>query len=236
MATRPNLNLPEILIAEDEPVLLATLAYNLEREGFRVRQAEDGEDAWIALKESLPDLLLLDWMLPHVSGIDLCHRIRRSPDMARLPIILLTARGEEADRVRGLDAGADDYVAKPFGIKELIARVRAVLRRARPVLADEALSLGDIDMDLAQHRVTRGGRDLALGPTEFRLLRHFMEHPKRVWSRAQLLDAVWGSGAVLEERTVDVHIGRLRKELNAGGEVDPIRTVRASGYAFDTDD
>jgi len=222
-----------ILIVEDEPALVAMLRYNLEKEGYRVEEAADGEEGLLKVEETAPDLVLLDWMLPRLSGIEVCRRIRRKPQTRDLPVIMLTARGEEADRVRGLDTGADDYVTKPFSPGELMARIRALLRRAKPDSAHETLSCGDLVMDLAAHKVWRGGRSLKLGPTEFRLLRYFLEHAGRVLSREALLDAVWGRDIYVEERTVDVHIRRLRKELNVDGEPDPIRTVRSAGYALE---
>ncbi|MBM3479664.1 MAG: phosphate regulon transcriptional regulatory protein PhoB [Alphaproteobacteria bacterium] len=222
-----------VLVVEDEVSLVELLRYNLEKEGFRVTAANDGEEALALLKEGKPDLLVLDWMLPHVSGIEICRQVRRRPELRDLPVIMLTARGEEADRVRGLEVGADDYVIKPFSPSELVARIRAVLRRARPGAADEMLTYGGIAMDLAAHRVMRNGRFLHLGPTEFRLLRFFMERPGRVFSREQLLDGVWGRDIYVELRTVDVHIRRLRKAINGEGERDVIRTVRAAGYALD---
>ena len=226
---------PHVMIVEDETALVELLRYNLEQSGFRVTVALDGEEALATLREEVPDLLLLDWMLPLMSGIEVCRQLRRQTSTANLPIIMLTARGEEGDRVRGLDAGADDYVTKPFSPTELVARIRAVLRRIRPALADEALSYADIVMDLVAHRVTRGGKPVHLGPTEFRLLRYFMEHPGRVFSREQLLDAVWDKDVYVEARTVDVHIRRLRIALNGEEHADVIRTVRAAGYAFDTE-
>ncbi len=224
---------PSVLIVEDETGLVELLRYNLERAGFEVGIANDGEEAMTAIAEHRPDLVLLDWMLPLMSGIEVCRQIRRQADTANLPIIMLTARGEEGDRVRGLDAGADDYVAKPFSPTELISRIRAVLRRIRPALTDHVLSYADLRMDLTAHRVTRGGRNIHLGPTEFRLLRYLMEHPGRVFAREQLLDAVWGKDVYVEARTVDVHIRRLRKALNGDDGVDLIRTVRAAGYSLD---
>ncbi len=224
---------PYILLVEDEAALLTLLRYNLEKEGFEVGEAVDGEEALILVKERPPDLMVLDWMLPTLSGIEVCRRIRRMSEARNLPIVMLTARGEEGDRIRGLDSGADDYVVKPFSPSELIARIRAVLRRANPVPTDEQLSYADLRMDLAAHRVTRADRPIHLGPTEFRLLRHFMEHPGRVFSREQLLDSVWGHGIFLEIRTVDVHIRRLRQALNGEGRSDLIRTVRSAGYALD---
>jgi len=222
-----------ILIVEDEAALSTLLAYNLEKEGFTVHVAADGERAMEALAEEPPDLVLLDWMLPHLSGIEICRRIRRNPATSGLPVIMLTARGEEADRIRGLETGADDYVAKPFSPAELVARVRALLRRTRPAAGADELTAGDIVMDLAAYRVRIGGADVELGPTEFRLLRHFMEHPGRVYSRDQILDAVWGRDINVEDRTVDVHIGRLRKALRAAAGKDPIRTVRGAGYSLE---
>ncbi len=224
---------PHILVVEDETALVTLLRYNLEREGFRVTESTDGEDAVIQAVEDVPDLILLDWMLPQLSGIEVCRQLRRKTETRAVPIIMLTARGEESDRIRGLDCGADDYITKPFSIAELVARVRAVLRRARPALQEEILRYADIVMDLASHRVSRAERPIHLGPTEFRLLRYFMEHPGRVFSREQLLDAAWGRDVYVEPRTVDVHIRRLRKALNGEGELDLIRTVRAAGYALD---
>jgi len=224
---------PLILIVEDETALVTLLRYNLEREDFRVRAVHDGDEALASMAEERPDLVLLDWMLPLTSGLEVCRRMRRQPETRDIPIVMLTARGEEADRVRGLDSGADDYVTKPFSPSELIARIRAVLRRTRPQLTSEQLSFEDLTMDLAAHRVRRNGRDLHLGPTEFRLLRHLLQHPGRVFSREQLLDAVWGHDVYVEPRTVDVHIRRLRKAINRGDEPDPIRTVRSAGYALD---
>ena len=223
---------PHVLIVEDEAALVTMLRYNLESEGYRVSEAVDGEEAILLVIEEPPDLILLDWMLPSLSGIEVCRRIRRNESARDVPIIMLTARGEDSDRVRGLDSGADDYITKPFSPRELMARVRAVLRRSQPS-DNEQLVYGDIEMDLARHRVQRGGRDLHLGPTEYRLLRHFLESPGRVFSREQLLDAVWGRDVYVETRTVDVHIRRLRKTLNEGGLPDLIRTVRSAGYAID---
>ncbi|WGM37550.1 phosphate regulon transcriptional regulator PhoB [Caulobacter sp. NIBR1757] len=224
---------PTIVVAEDEDALATLLQYNLEKEGYRVLLAGDGEEALIVIDEAKPDLLLLDWMLPKVSGIEVCRRLRQKQETRNLPVLMLTARGEETDRIRGLDTGADDYVVKPFSMTELLARIRAVLRRIRPGLADDRLSHGDIIVDRVAHRVKRDGREVHLGPTEFRLLDHLIQHPGRVFSREQLLDAVWGSDVYVEARTVDVHIGRLRKALNSGREVDPIRTVRSAGYSLD---
>lgn len=224
---------PAILVVEDETALLTLLRYNLEKEGFTVSAAHDGEEALLQLKEAKPDAVLLDWMLPRVSGIEVCRQIRRTPAWRDLPVIMLTARGEEGDRVRGLDSGADDYVVKPFSPNELIARLRAVIRRARPASNAETLRFSDLALDLSAHKISRDGKPIHLGPTEFRLLRYLMERPGRVFSREQLLDAVWGRDAEVELRTVDVHIRRLRKALNGGGRTDVIRTVRAAGYALD---
>lgn len=225
-----------ILIVEDEVDLVTLLSYNLEREGHEVLVAGDGDEALLIAEEERPDLILLDWMLPHQSGLEVCRQLRRRPQSRTVPIIMLTARGDETDRVRGLDTGADDYIAKPFSMTELIARIRAVMRRAGTATdGDELLDYADVEMDLAAHRVRRAGTDIHLGPTEFRLLRHFMEHPRRVFSRERLLDAVWGRDVYVEPRTVDVHIRRLRKALNEASEVDLIRTVRSAGYALDAD-
>jgi len=222
---------PYILVAEDELAVCELLRYNLEREDYEVGVANDGDEALLLIDERTPDLLLLDWMLPQVAGIEVCRRLRNRPETKNLPIIMLTARSEEADRIRGLDTGADDYVTKPFSTTELMARIRAVMRRIRPGLADDILEVGDIAMDRVGHTVKRAGQDLHLGPTEYRLLDHFMQHPGRVFSREQLLDAVWGTDVYVELRTVDVHVGRLRKTLKTVGE-DPIRTVRSAGYAL----
>ena len=221
-----------VLIVEDEAPLAELLRYNLEAEGFRVSHAETGEEAEILVAEERPDLVLLDWMLPQVSGIELCRRLRMRPETRAIPIVMLTARGEEGDRIRGLSTGADDYVVKPFSLPELMARVKAILRRASPDRMADQLKAGDIELDRAAHRVTRGLREVRLGPTEFRLLEFLMESPGRVLSRTQLLDGVWGRDAFVDERTVDVHIGRLRKALIRGKERDPIRTVRGAGYVF----
>ena len=224
---------PNILIVEDEAPLVELLTYNLEKAGFRTAIARDGEEAMMAVAETKPDLVLLDWMLPYISGIEICRRIRRDPETRDLPVILLTARGEEDDRIRGLDSGADDYVVKPFSPSELVARVRAVMRRTRPAFDKDLLSYADIVMDLGSHRVSRGDRTIDLGPTEFRLLRFLLEHPGRVFNREQLLDGVWGQDAYIEPRTVDVHIRRLRKAMNLPGTPDLIRTVRSAGYALE---
>jgi two-component system, OmpR family, phosphate regulon response regulator PhoB len=224
---------PRILIVEDEEPISQLLAYNLQKEGFEVALAVDGGEALLAVAEARPDLVLLDWMLPAISGIELCRQFRARPDTCDVPIIMLTARGEEEDRVRGLDVGADDYVTKPFSMSELAARMRAVLRRTSPTIAGDVATFADIVLDREQCRVRRGKRDIHLGPTEFRLLDTLIQRPGRVFSREQLLDRVWGQDVYVEVRTVDVHIGRLRKALNRGGDRDPIRTVRSSGYALD---
>ncbi len=226
---------PSILIVEDEASLATLLQYNLDKEGFLVAVATDGEEGLLLIDESLPDLVVLDWMLPKVSGVEVCRRLRARPETRNLPIILLTARGEESDRIRGLDTGADDYIVKPFSMSELAARIRAVLRRIRPGLAEDNIRHGELVIDRAAHRVRRGAKEVRLGPTEFRLLDYLMQHPGRVFSREQLLDAVWGSDVYVEARTVDVHIGRLRKALNDGFEDDPIRTVRSAGYSLDVE-
>ena len=221
-----------ILVVEDEASLAEILRYNLEAEGYGVLHAATGEDAEVLADESGPDLIVLDWMLPSVSGIELCRRFRSRQQTRAVPILMLTARGEEADRVRGLSTGADDYVVKPFSLPELMARIRALLRRASPDRVAEVLRFADIELDRAAHKVKRGSRDVHLGPTEFRLLEYVMENLGRVLSRAQLLNGVWGRDAFVDERTVDVHIGRLRKALVRGREADPIRTVRGAGYVF----
>jgi len=222
-----------ILVVEDEEALCALLEYNISKEGFDVEIATDGEEALIKIEEESPDLVLLDWMLPKVSGIEICRQIRASAETRTLPVIMLTARGEEDDRIRGLDTGADDYLTKPFSMTELMARLRAVLRRTRPTLAGDVATFGDIILDRERRRVRRGQREVHLGPTEFRLLDCLLQRPGRVYSREQLLDLVWGRDVYVEARTVDVHVGRLRKALNRRGEKDPIRTVRAAGYALD---
>jgi two-component system, OmpR family, phosphate regulon response regulator PhoB len=224
---------PRILIVEDEEPLTLLLRYNLEAEGYVVECVARGDEAELKLREHSPDLVLLDWMLPGLSGIELCRRLRQKPETQRLPVIMLTARGEESERVRGLATGADDYVVKPFSVPELVARVRALLRRSSPERVASMLESGDITLDREAHRVRRAGRELHLGPTEFRMLEFLMEKPGRVFSRAQLLDGVWGFDADIDERTVDVHVGRLRKALNRPRDKDPIRTVRGSGYSFD---
>jgi len=224
---------PSVLVAEDEGALVTLLRYNLEREGYRVLEATDGEEALLIAAEEKPDLVLLDWMLPQLSGIEVCRRLRSRQETRNVPIIMLTARGEESDRIRGLNTGADDYLTKPFSMMELLARLRAVMRRIRPSLADDVVNVGDIEMDRAAHRVRRAGREVHLGPTEYKLLDHLIQHPGRVFSREQLLDAVWGSDVYVEARTVDVHVGRLRKALSVDGTGDPIRTVRSAGYALE---
>jgi len=223
---------PSVLVVEDEEALATLLRYNLEKEGYEATVAADGEEAMLAIDERMPDVVLLDWMLPNVSGVEVCRRLRSQRETRNLPVIMLTARGEESDRLRGLETGADDYVVKPFSMAELIARIRAVLRRIRPGLAADQLQYQEIVLDRVAHRVTRNGRELHLGPTEYRLLEHLMQYPGRVFSREQLLDAVWGSDVYVETRTVDVHVGRLRKTLMAEGGSDPIRTVRSAGYSL----
>lgn len=222
-----------ILVVEDEEPLMLLLRYNLEAEGYEVDCVPRGDEAEMRLREAMPDLALIDWMLPGLSGIELCRRIRVREETQTLPVIMLTARGEEGDRVRGLATGADDYIVKPFSVPELLARIRALLRRAKPAHVASRLEAGDIALDRETHRVRRAGRELHLGPTEFRLLEFLMQSPGRVFSREQLLDAVWGNDVYIDERTVDVHVGRLRKAINVGDTKDPIRTVRGAGYAFD---
>jgi two-component system, OmpR family, phosphate regulon response regulator PhoB len=222
-----------VLIVEDEEPLTLLLRYNLEAEGYGVETVARGDEAEIRLSENPPDLVVLDWMLPGLSGIELCRRLRARTATARLPIIMLTARGEEGERVRGLATGADDYIVKPFSLPELIARIGALLRRANPERIAAVLKAGDIELDRERRRVSRGGCEIPLGPTEFRLLEFLMQSPGRVFSREQLLDGVWGREVYIDERTVDVHVGRLRKALNRGRESDPIRTVRGSGYSLD---
>ena len=224
---------PRILVVEDEESLTLLLRYNLEVAGYAVESVRRGDEAELRLAEQMPDLVLLDWMLPGLSGVELCRRIRARKETERLPVIMLTARGEEADRVRGLATGADDYVVKPFSVPELVARVGALLRRTNPAHVASLLAAGDIELDRDTRRVRRGGATLHLGPTEYKLLEFLMRKPGRVFSREQLLDGVWGREAYVDERTVDVHIGRLRKALSPAGEPDPIRTVRGAGYSFD---
>ena len=227
---------PLILIVEDEAALVEVLKYNLEKVGFRTEIASDGEEALLALDEQSPDLVILDWMLPHLSGIEICRQMRRRKDTRAIPIVMLTARGEEGDRIRGLESGADDFVTKPFSPSELIARVRAVLRRSSPELVEEVLRYGGVEMDLTTQRVTRNCRSNHLGPTEFRLQRVIMERPRRVYSREQLRDMAWGTDKEVEPRTVDVHVRRLRKALNGPNDPELIRTVRSVGYAIDATD
>jgi two-component system phosphate regulon response regulator PhoB len=224
---------PTILVVEDEAPLLTLLRYNLEKQGFQVDEAADGQEALMRVAEAPPDLVLLDWMLPAMSGLEVCRQLRRRPDTRDLPIIMVTARTEDQDAVRALDTGADDYIAKPFVMDALLARIRALLRRSGSVAVKGVLAWHDVSMDQDAHRVTRGGRPLHLGPTEYRLMEFFLQHPGRVFSREQLLDAVWGRDIHVEPRTVDVHIRRLRKAVNGDADVDIIRTVRSAGYALD---
>ena len=226
---------PTVLIVEDEAPLLTLLRYNLEKQGFRVDEAADGQEALLRVAEARPDVMLLDWMLPSLSGIEVCRQLRRRIETRDLPIIMVTARTEDQDAVRALDIGADDYIAKPFAMEHVIARIRALLRRSGRVASKGSLAYADLAMDQDAHRVTRAGRPLHLGPTEYRLLEFFLQHPGRVFAREQLLDAVWGRDIHVEPRTVDVHIRRLRKAINQGNEIDLIRTVRSAGYALDSD-
>ncbi len=226
----------DLLLVEDDAAIAELISWHFTRDNFTVRQTPDGEEALLLARERTPDVVLLDWMVQSLSGIEVCRRLRRSPDTANVPIIMLTARGEEEDRVRGLETGADDYVTKPFSPRELVARVGAVLRRVRPALAGEKLVYADLEVDMVSRKVRRGGQLVALGPTEFRLLQHFMEHPGWVFSRERLLDNVWGHDSDIELRTVDVHIRRLRKAINTDGLPDVIRTVRSAGYSLDTGD
>jgi two-component system phosphate regulon response regulator PhoB len=228
-------NKPLVLIVEDEAALMTMLRYNLEKQGFRVEEAGDGEEALSRINELKPDMVLLDWMLPHLSGIEVCRQIRRRPATRELPVIMITARSEDQDAVRGLNTGADDYVTKPFSTEALVARMRALMRRSNTVPAKGELRFHDITLDLAAHRITRNGRQLHLGPTEYRLMEFLMQRPRRVFSREELLDAIWGPSIHVEPRTVDVHIRRLRKAINAPDELDVVRTVRAAGYALDTE-
>lgn len=223
----------KVLIVEDEEALSDLLSYNLEKEGFEVAVCSDGQDALVMVDEEHPDVVLLDWMLPHVSGIEICRQLRARVETREIPIVMLTARGEEEDRVRGLDLGADDYITKPFSMTELVARIKAILRRASPMVAGDVATFHDISLERDTCRVRRGIREVKLGPTEFKLLDVLMKRPGRVYSREQLLDQVWGQDVYVEARTVDVHVGRLRKALNKRGDKDPIRTVRAAGYALD---
>ncbi len=224
---------PYVLIAEDEDALATLLEYNFQKEGYDVSIARDGDEALLLAAERTPDFILLDWMMPKLSGIEVCRRLRRKSETRSTPIIMLTARGDETDKITGLDYGADDYVTKPFSTPELLARVRALLRRTQPGILDDVIRQGDIEIDIKAFRVKRGDKEIHLGPTEFRLLDHFMRYPGRVFSREQLLDSVWGRDVYVEARTVDVHIGRLRKALKNSGGPDPIRTVRSAGYAFE---
>ena len=224
-----------LLLVEDDRALADLVSFHFERSGYGVTRTGDGEEALILAEEVKPDIILLDWMIEGISGIEVCRRLRRRPATANTPIIMLTARGEESDRIRGFDTGADDYVTKPFSPRELVARVGAVLRRVRPALAGEQLAYADLEMDVASHRVRRHGEQVALGPTEFRLLKHFLEHPGRVFSRERLLDAVWSHDPDIDTRTVDVHVRRLRQALNNGGRSDLIRTVRSAGYSLDAE-
>jgi two-component system phosphate regulon response regulator PhoB len=226
---------PLVLVVEDEAAIATMLRYNLEKQGYRVAEASDGQEALTRIQEQQPDIVLLDWMLPLMSGIEVCRQIRRKPSTRDLPVIMVTARTEDQDAVRGLNTGADDYITKPFNIDSLLARMRALLRRSNAVPDKGHLVFHDIEMDLSSHRVTRNSRRVHLGPTEFRLLEFFMQHPRRVFSREELLDAVWGHDIHVEPRTVDVHIRRLRKSMNNEGELDLVRTVRAAGYALDTE-
>ncbi|WBY15632.1 phosphate regulon transcriptional regulator PhoB [Erythrobacteraceae bacterium WH01K] len=221
-----------LLLVEDDPALSELLEFRFTREGYRVRTTADGDEALLLAEEDVPDLVILDWMIEGTSGIEVCRRLRRERSTAHVPIIMLTAREAEDDRIRGLDTGADDYLTKPFSPRELLARVSAVMRRIRPALAGEAIEVGDIRLDPVAHKVERAGKELQLGPTEYRLLKFFMESPDRVFSRGQLLDGVWGTGSDIELRTVDVHIRRLRKAIEMDGLNDPVRTVRSAGYAF----
>lgn len=225
----------KMLLVEDDAALAELLIWHFKREDFEIAQTPDGEEALLLAKENTPDIVLLDWMVEGLSGIEVCRRLRARTETRNIPIIMLTARGEETDRIRGLDTGADDYIVKPFSMSELSARIRAVLRRLRPGLAEDRVRIGDLVIDRVAHRVKRGGKEIHLGPTEYRLLDYLMQHPGRVFSREQLLDAVWGSDVYVEARTVDVHVGRLRKALNRDTEVDPIRTVRSAGYSLDVD-
>ena len=223
---------PVILVVEDEPAQREVLAYNIAAEGFDVLTADSGDEALLIARETPPDLIILDWMLPNVSGIELCRQLKSGTQTARIPVIMLSARSEEVDKIRGLETGADDYVTKPYSLAELLARTRSQLRRTRPSSVGETLEYEDIKLDTSAHRAFRGDAQINLGPTEFRLLTAFIERPGRVWSREQLLDRVWGRDIYVDSRTVDVHVGRLRKALRGGGEVDPIRTVRGAGYAL----
>ena len=221
---------PRVLVVEDEPAQLEILAYNLESEGFLVSRARDGEEALLLIREDVPDVIVVDWMMPHLSGIEVCRRLKSNPETRSIPVIILSARSEDEDKVRGLEIGADDYVVKPYSVVELMARVRTQLRRSRPSSLGQEIKFEDLNLNSETYKVIRGQIDLKLGPIEFRLLRTFMEKPARVWSREELLDRIWGRDVYVETRTVDVHIGRLRKELSKNGGADPIRTVRGIGY------
>lgn len=225
-------NLPHVLVVDDEAAQREMLIYNIEAEGYRTSKAVDGEDALLVVAEDPPDVIILDWMMPRVSGIEVCRQLKLKPETQGIPVIMLSARSEDVDKVRGLETGADDYVVKPYSVTELMARVRAQLRRVRPSTVGQVLRFEDIRLDAETHRVTRADVELKLGPTEFRLLRTFMERPGRVWSRDHLLDRVWGRDVYVDTRTVDVHVGRLRKALMAGGGTDPLRTIRGAGYAL----
>ena len=224
---------PRLLLVEDDPALAELLEYRFKAEGYQITSTVNGDEALLLAIEEVPDLVVLDWMIEGTSGIEVCRRLRRDKRTAHVPIIMLTAREDEDDRIRGLETGADDYVTKPFSPRELIARVGAIMRRIRPALAGEMLNVGDLALDTTGHRITRRGRPVNLGPTEFRLLKFFMEHPGRVFSRGQLLDAVWGMDSDIELRTVDVHIRRLRKGIELSGASDPVRTVRSAGYSLE---
>ena len=223
---------PRVLVVEDEPAQLEILAYNLESDGFLVSRARDGEEALLLIREDVPDVIVMDWMMPHLSGIEVCRRLKSNPETRSIPVIILSARSEDEDKVRGLEIGADDYVVKPYSVVELIARVRSQLRRSRPSSLGQGIEFEDLLLNSKTYKVTRGQIDLKLGPIEFRLLKTFMEKPARVWSREELLDRIWGRDVYVETRTVDVHIGRLRKELSRDGGADPIRTVRGVGYSL----
>jgi len=227
------MTIAKLLLVEDDPSLAELLQFRFENEGYEVRSTPDGDEALVLAAEEVPDLVILDWMIEGTSGIEVCRRLRRKSETAHVPIIMLTAREAEDDRIRGLDTGADDYLTKPFSPRELLARVAAVMRRIRPALAGEAITVGDIRLDPVAHRIERGGKEIKLGPTEYRLLQFFLESPGRVFSRGQLLDGVWGTESDIELRTVDVHIRRLRKAIIVDGLQDPIRTVRSAGYAFE---
>ena len=224
---------PRLLLVEDDPALAELLEFRFTAEGYAVTATPDGDEALLLAREEAPDLVVLDWMVEGTSGIEVCRRLRRDNATAHVPIIMLTARGAEDDKIRGLETGADDYLTKPFSPRELLARVNAIMRRIRPALAGETLSVGDLSLDATAHKVTRRSQVISLGPTEFRLLKFFMEHPGRVFSRGQLLDAVWGTESEIELRTVDVHIRRLRKGIEVDGALDPVRTVRSAGYSLE---